>query len=405
VRILITGGGTGGHVFPAVAVADALRRAEPEVELLFIGGAGGFEARAAVQAGIPFRAIPARGLLGSRWLSRPAILWTTLRGILASLSIMRRFQPDVLFATGGYVSGAVAVAGWLLRRPLVLHEQNSIPGLTNRLLSRIAREVHLNTPAARVHFPRRDHLRLSGNPIRRTVLQGEAARGEQLFRLERGRRTVLVLGGSQGARSINRAAVGAIERLAGRRDLQFLLQTGPRDQRWAQQQLRGVDLPVAVRAFIDEMGDAYSVADLVVARAGAMTLAEITARGKAAILIPFPYATHNHQESNARWLVEAGAAVMILDRALDGETLAAQIAKLIDTPRKLREMSHHALRLARPSAAEKIAAALLRAVPGSAAQEPAGERGSSGREGRPAPAEGEARGRPRRSPGAAKNHR
>lgn len=396
-------------MFPAIAVADALRRADPGCELLFVGGAKGFEARAAEQAHIPFRAIPARGLLGSRWLSLPAILWTTLRGIAASFAIMRQFRPHVIFATGGYVSGAVAVAGWLLRRPLVLHEQNSVPGLTNRLLSRIAREVHLNTPAARIHFPRRDHLRLSGNPIRRSVLQGEPARGEQIFRLERGRRTVLIFGGSQGARSINRAAVGAIQRLGQRQDLQFILQTGARDHGWAQQKLRSAGVPVAVRAFIDEMGEAYSLADLVVARAGAMSLAETTACGKASILVPFPYATHNHQESNARWLVEAGAAVMILDRELDGDVLAEQIAKLIDTPRKLREMSNNALRLARPNAAEKIAEALLSAAPRAATPIPA-ERGDARREdarreSRREPANGRPRRRPEGAPGAGRNRR
>jgi UDP-N-acetylglucosamine--N-acetylmuramyl-(pentapeptide) pyrophosphoryl-undecaprenol N-acetylglucosamine transferase len=405
VRVLITGGGTGGHVFPAIAVADALRRAAPDAELLFVGGARGFEARAAADAGIAFEAVPARGLMGSRLLAVPAILWTTLRGVFASLAIMRRFRPHVIFATGGYVSGAVAVAGWLLRRPIVLHEQNSVPGLTNRMLSRIAQEVHLNTPAARRHFPRRSHLKLSGNPIRRSVLQGEPSRALQLFHLERGRRTVLIFGGSQGARTLNRAAVAALPRLAGRDDLQILLQTGPRDYAGAAQRARGAGLPVEVRAFIDEMGEAYAIADLVVARAGAMTLAEITACGRASILVPYPYATHNHQESNARWLVEAGAAVMILDRALTGEVLASQIVKLIDTPRKLREMSSNALRLARPDAAEKIAAALLRFAP-----VPSG--GGGVRDERPAPTREGRRtvstdqaGRPNTGPPAAKSRR
>jgi UDP-N-acetylglucosamine--N-acetylmuramyl-(pentapeptide) pyrophosphoryl-undecaprenol N-acetylglucosamine transferase len=405
VRVLITGGGTGGHVFPAIAVADALRRAAPQVELLFVGGARGFEARAAAEAGIPFHAVPARGLLGSRWLSVPAILWTTVRGVFASLAVMRRFRPDVIFATGGYVSGAVAVAGWLLRCPIVLHEQNSIPGLTNRLLSRIAQEVHLNTPAARRHFPRRSHLKLSGNPIRRSVLQGDPGHAQQIFRLERGRRTVLIFGGSQGARSLNRAAVSAIQRLGTREDLQFILQTGPRDHSWVAQRLRGSGMPVEVRAFIDEMGDAYSLADLVVARAGAMTLAEITACGKASVLVPYPYATHNHQESNARSLMDAGAAVMILDRALQGDVLAGQISKLIDTPRKLREMSANALRLARPNAAEKIAAALLRFVPAEGTPAPPEERPQPGRENRGGGATGREGRRPRGGPARLKSVR
>ncbi len=360
VRIVITGGGTGGHVFPGIAVAEAVLRKARDAEVLFIGGAEGFEATAVPAAGYRFEAVPARGLLGKRALALPMALWTVWRGLLSSYRRLQAFDPDVVFATGGYVSGPVALAARLLGKPLVLHEQNSVPGITNRLLSRVAGEVHLNLASARKHFPRRRHLKLSGSPLRRGILEGDGARARQDLSLERDRLTVLILGGSQGARSINRAAVGAIQRLQHRGDLQFVLQTGQHDFRWAQQRLRGLKAPAAVRPFIEKMGDLYRLADLVVARAGAMTLAELSACGKASILVPFPHATHNHQEANARDLVEAGAALMILDRDLNSQLLADEIAKLIDTPRKLREMSNNALIMARPDAADKIAAALLR---------------------------------------------
>jgi len=360
VRIVITGGGTGGHVFPGIAVAEALLRKARDAEVLFIGGVGGFEATAVPAAGYRFEAVPARGLLGKRILALPTALWTVWRGLLGAHRLIKAFDPDVVFATGGYVSGPVALAARLLGKPLVLHEQNSVPGITNRMLSRVAREVHLNLASARKHFPRRRHLKLSGSPLRRGILEGEAARARQELGLERDRVTVLILGGSQGARSINRAAVGAIQRLQHRGDLQFILQTGQHDFRWAQQRLRPLKTPTAVRPFIEKMGDLYQLADLVVARAGAMTLAELSACGKASILVPYPHATHNHQEANARDLLEAGAALMILDRDLTGQLLADEIVKLIDTPRKLREMSNNALVMARPDAAEKIAEALLR---------------------------------------------
>jgi len=372
VKVLITGGGTGGHVFPAIAVAEALQRLNPQAEILFVGGAHGLEATAVPQAGFAFHAVPARSLIGRRLLALPAALWTTLRGLIASVRILRRFRPDVVFATGGYVSGPVALAATLQGRPVVLHEQNTIPGLTNRLLSRIAREVHVSDPGSRRFFPRRRHLKLSGNPVRPNVIQGDPQRAMREWQLERGRRTVLVLGGSQGARSINRAAVSAVRRLAERTDLQFVLQTGPRDQGWVARKLQPVTLPVRVLAFIQRMGDAYRAADLVISRAGAMTLAELAVCGKAAILVPYPHAARNHQERNARALVEGGAAEMILDRELNGRRLAASIVKMIDTPRKLREMSHNALRRARPDAARKIAAALLRYGTGE------GESGSEG---------------------------
>jgi UDP-N-acetylglucosamine--N-acetylmuramyl-(pentapeptide) pyrophosphoryl-undecaprenol N-acetylglucosamine transferase len=304
-----------------------------------------------------------------------------LRGLLASLRILREFRPDAVFATGGYVSGPVALAAALLGRPVVLHEQNTVPGFTNRLLSRLAREVHVSDPGSRRHFPRRGHLKLSGNPIRAAVLQGDPQRAHREWQLERDRHTVLVLGGSQGARSINRAAVGAVRRLAERPDLQFVLQTGSRDQASVARKLEAVRAPARVVAFIQRMGDAYRAADLVVARAGAMTLAELAACGRAAILVPYPHAARNHQERNARARAEAGAAEVILDRELNGRRLAAAMVKMIDTPRKLREMSHNALRGARPDAAQKIAAALLRYGAGGA-EGGAEDEGAPRREGR-----------------------
>jgi len=381
VKVIITGGGTGGHVMPAIAVAEALQRSHPEAEILFVGGAHGLEATAVPQAGFAFRAVPARSLRGRRILAVPAALWVTLRGLIASLGILRRFQPDVVFATGGYVSGPVALAAALLRRPVVLHEQNTIPGMTNRWLARLAREVHLGDAGARRYFGKRRHLRLSGNPIRADVLQGDPQRALREWRMERERHTVLFLGGSQGARSINRAAVGVVRRLARRPDLQFVLQTGPRDRDAVARKLKDVAVPVRVIPFIQRIGDAYRAADLVVARSGAMTLAELAVSGRAAILVPFPYSAGNHQELNARARVDAGAAEMILDRELSGRQLASAIVKMIDTPRKLREMSHNALRGSRPDAAQKIAAALARCAAGRG-EAPAEEETPVRREGR-----------------------
>lgn len=356
-RIIITGGGTGGHVFPGIAVAESVIRLAPETEILFVGGGEGIEATAVPKAGFPFLPIPVQGLLGKRLLMVPKVIWTTTRGLISSLRIMGEYKPDVVFATGGYVSGPVALAARLKRIPLVLQEQNSIPGLTNRLLSRIAQEVFLNYASARKHFPRRRHLKLSGSPIRADVLSGDPSRAIRGLNLDREKKTVLILGGSQGARSINKGGASAIRLVRKRDDIQFILQTGRREYKRISRHLQNDN--VAVLPFIRQMGDMYSLADLVVTRAGAMSLAEVTACGKASILIPFPYATHNHQEANARVLVDVGAAQMILDKELTGEDLASRIVKLIDTPRKLREMSNNALSLARPDAAEKIATALL----------------------------------------------
>jgi UDP-N-acetylglucosamine--N-acetylmuramyl-(pentapeptide) pyrophosphoryl-undecaprenol N-acetylglucosamine transferase len=196
VKIVITGGGTGGHVFPGIAVAEAVTRKARDAEVLFIGGAEGFEAQAVPAAGYRFEAVPARGLLGKRVLAVPLALWTVLRGFVRAYRRIQAFDPDVVFATGGYVSGPVALAARLLGKPLVLHEQNSVPGITNRLLSRVAQEVHLNLASARKHFPRRRHLKLSGSPLRQGILEGDAARACQELGLDRDRVTVLVLAGS-----------------------------------------------------------------------------------------------------------------------------------------------------------------------------------------------------------------
>ncbi len=360
VKVLITGGGTGGHVFPGIAVAEAIKAAEPECDILFVGGSHGLEGKAVPEAGFAFEAVQASGLLGKRLFAMPVVLWTTLRGFISSLRIVNRFDPDVVFATGGYVSGPVSLAGVLRGKPLVLHEQNSVPGMTNRILARCAREVHLNMPGARRFFSKRRHLKLSGNPIRKTILVGDRHKAREEFGLERDRMTVLILGGSQGARSINRAAVGAVRQLLhDRKELQFVIQTGRRDAGFVRGRLSRYRARVCVRPFIQQMGDAYDLADLVVARAGAMTLTEITVCGKPSILVPFPHATHNHQEANARAMVDMGAAEMILDRDLTPEHLAQTILKFVDTPGILREMSMGVLTLARPAAAEKIAAALL----------------------------------------------
>ncbi len=355
-KVVVTGGGTGGHVYPGIAVAETLRELEPDAEILFVGGRDGLEATAVPQAGFEFVAVPARGLVGKKLTAVPAAIWSAVRGLLASLGIMRSFDPDVVFATGGYVSASVALAAKAARKPLLLHEQNSVPGLTNRLLSRIADEVHLNVPTARKFFPKRRHLRLSGNPIRPGLLQsGSPFEARESFGLAPDRPTVLVMGGSQGARSINRAVVGAVPRLVARSPMQFLIQTGRRDHRWVSRKLRQLGSRAVVLPFIEEMGRAYAAADLVVARAGAMTLAELSTCGKASILVPYPHAAYNHQEENARVFVDAGAAVMILDADLDSLRLARTIARLMGSPRRLRRLSSNALLMGRPDAARKIA--------------------------------------------------
>jgi UDP-N-acetylglucosamine--N-acetylmuramyl-(pentapeptide) pyrophosphoryl-undecaprenol N-acetylglucosamine transferase len=360
VKVILTGGGTGGHLFPALAVADALKRSDPTVEILFVGSSTGLEATAVPQAGYEFEGLPAIGLprrLGLR-LIRAGI--SNLRSFLLACDLIRRWKPDVIFATGGFASAPVLGAARLLRLPIVLHEQNSVPGITNRLASRFAREVHLTYSSSRRFFPRRDHLRLSGIPIREIVLQGSRGKGLRTFRLDDDRRTVLVFGGSQGAHKINQAVIEALPSFSGRKDVQFVIQTGQKDYNEVLEACRPVDVRTWVRPFIVNMGDAYAVADLVICRAGALTLAELAAMGKPAILIPFPFATANHQALNADVFVDAGGATVISDADLTGDLLAKRVTELIDNPRRLRLMAIQAVQLARPDATDRLVAAIRR---------------------------------------------
>lgn len=359
-KIILTGGGTGGHLFPALAVADALKRGDPTIEILFVGASAGLEATAVPQAGYSFEGLPAMGLprrLGPRLLRAG---WGNIRSLLRARDILQRWKPDVVFATGGYAAAPVLAASWMLRLPVVLHEQNSVPGITNRFASRFAREVHLTYSSSRRFFPRRDHLRLTGIPIREVVRQGSRGKGLRTFRLDDDRRTILVFGGSQGAHKINQAIIGALPVFSGRKDVQFVLQTGQKDYNEVLEACRSVDVRTWVRPFIVNMGDAYAVSDLVICRAGALTLAELASMGKPAILIPFPFAAANHQALNAEVFVDAGAATLIPDSDLTGELLARKLAELIDNPRRLRLMAIQAVQLARPDATERLVSAIRR---------------------------------------------
>ena len=359
----MTGGGTGGHLYPALAVAEALKKTQKEIDILFVGSTHGIESREVPETGFRFQGLDTRGLPRRGGLRMVGALWSLGRATWAARRLMREFSPHVVFSTGGYASAPVVAAAWMERLPLVLHEQNSVPGLTNRIACRAATEVHLAFASARISFPRRGHLRLSGNPLREQVTSGAPARALRLFRLEEGRKTILVFGGSQGAHSINQALMDGLSAFDGREDLQFLIQSGNDDYEPMLARCREVQVKTWVRRFISNMGDAYALADLVVCRAGAMTISELAACGRPAILIPFPHAAGNHQMLNAEQMVEGGAALLVPNSELTGRRLAEGIEELLSQPRKLREMSVNALRMARPDAAEKIARSLLKFRP------------------------------------------
>ena len=378
-KVLIAGGGTGGHVFPGIAVAEELHRARPGAEIVFVGGRRGLEAAAVPEAGFRLRFILSRGFPRRLWWKWPGAAIANVIGFFQAIFVMLTERPNVVLGTGGYASVSIALAAWMLGKPLLLQEQNSIPGLANRLLAHIASEVHLSFIEARSYFSRKDHLKVTGNPVRAHILSGDRPRAMQEFGLVAGKPTVFVFGGSRGAHRINQAALEAMVLLKGRVDVQFILQTGREDFEWARGEVEKTALPARVMPFLRHIHMAYAAADLVVCRSGAMTLAEIAVCGTPSILIPYPYAAHDHQVVNAMNLVDRGAAAMILDRELTGERLAQEIAHWLSDRQGLSRMSANARTFARPDAAARIVKSLERFALGPSAVAETGATSGGGR--------------------------
>lgn len=359
-RVIITGGGTGGHVYPALAIAWGLKELRPEVDVLYIGTAKGLEADVIPRAGLPFKTISAVGLERRRiWKNIPAIA-KVARGLGEAWQHIRRFQPDLVVGTGGYVSGPVCLAAILQGRGVVIHEQNAFPGFTNRLLAKMARVVCLTFPEAAAKFPRGARLVTTGLPVRPEILKADRGTCRHQMGLKSGQLLLVVVGGSQGARSINQAMLPVLKELAGRQDVAVLHVTGRRDYEGFLRQVRewGIDLGkcgnITIEPYVYNMEQALAAADLVIGRAGASFLAEILARGVPAILIPYPHAAANHQEYNARAVARKGAAVLILDRELKGGRLRDVVHKLLGDRDSLQKMAAAARDLGRPDALEAL---------------------------------------------------
>ena len=353
--VMILAGGTGGHVYPGLAVAEALRA--EGCELFWMGTRRGIESRLVPAAGLPLLTVPVAGLRRSgvwRWLSAPVTVGTAL---LCALVHMIRVRPRVVLGMGGFVSGPGGVAAWLCRRPLVIHEQNAIPGLTNRLLARIASRVCEAFPGT---FATIRSAQTCGNPVRRDIA-ALAPPAQRLATHEAP--SVLVFGGSRGARALNEVVPAALA-ASGVDGLRVLHQCGEADVAGTRARYAALAgrAEVAVTPYIEDMAGAYAAADLVIARAGALTVAELAAAGVASILVPYPHAVDDHQTANARHLGEAGAALLKPERELDVAELAAEVARLLADRARLLDMAERARALARADAVALVAQACLEYV-------------------------------------------
>ncbi|HTT72186.1 MAG TPA: undecaprenyldiphospho-muramoylpentapeptide beta-N-acetylglucosaminyltransferase, partial [Anaeromyxobacteraceae bacterium] len=349
-RMMVAGGGTGGHVFPGVALAEEVVGRHPGNDVIFVGTSRGLEAKVVPEAGFPIELIEVRGLKGKGFFSALAHLLLLPGALLHSLRILRKWRPDIVVGVGGYASGPVVLAAWLLRIPTALQEQNAAPGLTNRLLGRLVQVAFTAFPEAGRYFAAHKVQQL-GNPIRRELMDNYMRPSQAHDKLR-----LLVFGGSQGAHALNMRVIEALPHLADLREaMEVVHQTGARDREQVERGYRAVGFAPDVREFITDMSEAYARSDLVVCRAGATTLAELTVCKKPSILIPFPFAADNHQVMNAESLVDAGAAVMIEEKVLTGEVLAEEVRAILTEPERRENMARAAGRLGRPQAASEIA--------------------------------------------------
>lgn len=349
-RLVVGGGGTGGHLFPGIAIAQAFKSRHPENAILFVNAGRPLEKTVLTDLGWSQSAISIEGIKGrGRWtqvkaaFKVPGAVWHAYRTI-------KRFRADVVLSVGGYSAGPVAAAATLCGIPTVLHEQNRLPGVTNRILGRWVNRIYLSFEESREYFDT-NKVKVTGNPVRDEILsladQPVAPNEGKIF-------TILIVGGSQGAHAINQAVVDALPAIKETDQVRFVHQTGPEDAAQIKEAYAQFGINATVSAFFSDMAQQYQKADLIICRAGATTVAEITVVGKAAIFIPFPFAADDHQTQNAQALVDAGAAEMIRQEDLDGQAIAKLIHGYNENRVLLLDMAARARALGRPDAAGVI---------------------------------------------------
>lgn len=349
-RVMIAGGGTGGHLFPGIALAEEIVTRHPRNDVVFVGTDRGLEARVVPQNGFVFESIKSRGLKGMGPLKLLAGLAMLPISFWSSWRLLRKYRPDVVVGVGGYSSGPVLCSAWLLRLPTAVLEQNALPGFTNTVLGKLVKAVFVSFEKSTAAFPSGKAHAL-GNPIRRALVESflVSKRVHEHF-------TVLVLGGSLGAKGLTKAVLDALPFLASEKaSMRFVHQTGKGDAQRVQQEYDAQQFHAQAIEFIDDMAKAYLGADVVVFRAGATTVAELTVCKKAAIFVPYPHATEDHQAINAAELVKVGAAPMFREEELSREKLAAAVLSLKNEPSRLAKMEKAAGALGRPEAAREIA--------------------------------------------------
>ena len=360
-KLIIAGGGTGGHLFPGIAVAEEFLARDRDNEVLFVGTERGIEARAVPAAGYRLELISAAGIRGKRGLSQIKGVAMMIYGYAQSRKVLKEFRPDLVLGVGGYASLPMVLAARGMQIPRYIHEQNAIPGQTNRLLARFADGVFITLEESARYFPK-DSTLLTGNPLRRQILNSIGLEGKgQGANSSHSCFNLLVFGGSQGAHAINMAMVEALPFLKqSQLKLEIVHQTGENDCESVTAGYKSAGVEARVTPFISDMASEYARADLIICRAGATTIAEVTACGKTCLFIPFPHAVDDHQRKNAEALLKKDACFMMLEQELSGKSLAESINTLAKKPELIQSTGELAFSMARLDAARIIVDEMLR---------------------------------------------
>ncbi|WP_243289967.1 undecaprenyldiphospho-muramoylpentapeptide beta-N-acetylglucosaminyltransferase [Bacillus sp. FJAT-47783] len=353
-KIAVSGGGTGGHIYPALALIKEIQKRRKDVEFLYIGTEKGLESTIVKREGIPFKSIHITGFKRKISVENMKTVMRFMKGVSISKKLLRDFGADVVIGTGGYVCGPVVYAASKLGIPTIIHEQNSLPGLTNKFLAKYVDKVAICFEDAKKYFPEHKVI-LTGNPRASEVVGKDPEKGRASLALQAGKRSVLLFGGSRGARPINDAVLGALKTFS-KKDYQIIYVTGEVHYDSVMEKAKDANIGenVIIKPFIHNMPEVLAAVDLVVSRAGATTLAEITALGLPSILIPSPYVTANHQEMNARSLSDYHAAVLLLENELTSESLIKHIDQILLNDRELKRMKESSKKLGIPDASKRL---------------------------------------------------
>ena len=366
-RVILSGGGTGGHIYPAVSIAKEIKNLFKDSEILFIGTERGLESSIVPKEGFKLIKIKVRGFQRKFSFENVAAVAESFAGLFKVSKIIKDFKPDIVIGTGGYVCGSVLLAAALMGIPTLIHEQNAFPGITNKILARLVDIIAINFSEAKEYFPRNDKVIVTGNPIRSTILSISKEEGLKEFDFNRELPVVFVVGGSRGARKLNESVMLLAKKCVEGKSFQMLHMTGETQyddilKKYGNENISLDTGYLKVMPYIYNMPYALAASDIIISRCGASTLSEITALGKPSILIPYPYAAGNHQEYNARALEKNGAAIVILDRDLDADILYNEIADMLNKPEKVRQMAVKSKELGRTDAAYSIAKAAEKLV-------------------------------------------